>query len=185
MKNSIYTPLLLFFLVGFCIVSCNKADDTPNAPLSTGYMQFKMDGTTYRIEDYNLSSGTGTVMITNTPSIPLYQLVVVFLSSSPGGADNFSLQQLSPNPLEKKNYVYDSFNATERPVFIQVLPNQFTYVLSSSSTGNIHLTRLDTISGGKVEGTFNFNNLDYKDKSGQLISSGHTLTEGSFSIVVD
>ena len=70
-------------------------------------------------------------------------------------------------------------------MFIQILPSLYGYIFSSTSTGNINITRFDTVSGGKVEGTFSFSDLNYQDASGNLVSTNHQLTEGKFSVVVD
>ena len=153
--------------------------------VSTGYIEFKIDGEVFMIDDFNGNAGNGLVTFSNTPSLPLYQVVLTFYTASTTGSDNITLQQISQSPLEVKDYVYSSFTVNERPMFIQILPSLYGYIFSSTSTGNINITRFDTVSGGKVEGTLSFSDLNYQDASGNLVSTNHQLTEGKFSVVVD
>lgn len=185
MKNYIYVSAI--FLLTFFATGCNPEDQGNNGPkgTSTGFIEFKIDGSKYRIDDYNTNDGNGTVTFANTPSLPLYQVIIVFYTASPSGADNISLHQISQSPIEAKNYEYGDFNALERPTFIQILPSLYGYSVTTESRGNVIFTRFDTYSGGKVEGTFQLNNLNYHDKDINTISSNHNLTEGKFSVVVD
>jgi hypothetical protein len=66
-----------------------------------------------------------------------------------------------------------------------VLPPSHILTTVFSSSTNDEVAKVGTASGDSFEGTFQFSNLEYKDDQQQVISTGHTLTNGSFRVFLD
>ncbi|GAB1462290.1 hypothetical protein [Pedobacter sp.] len=173
--------VFLALVMGIALLGCKK-DKVVEEPKPTGFVEFKIDGKQFHIDDY----GTSSVLYQDDPSVSIYQIIFTFY-----GKDNLTmplLHQISNSPLSPKKYTYTGYNVNqiERPHFsFSVEGGKYIYSFSVlEGMGEIEFTRLDRHAGGKVEGKFHFTNVDYKDKDLNLLSRGHKLTDGIFSIVV-
>ena len=170
-KNAVFLAVLSAILLLGC-----KKDEVIEEPKPTGFIEFKIDGKKYKIEEN--SSAVAYDEITNA------SYVVVFGITELG--KSVTMIQSSNRTLTVGKYTYDMFNSAQVPSFVFVI-NAGANVYNFNpifDTGEIEFTRLDRHAGGKVEGKFHFTNVEYKDKDQNLISTGHKLTDGIFSIVV-
>lgn len=179
MRKNYCTNIFLFFCISSSVIACKK-EEINNNLTATGYIEFKLDGITHRVNDY----GTSAVTYSDNSSLPLYQFITAVME--PNGNEMPLLQQISNSPIALQKYTYTAYNSTQHPYFsFSVNSGNNIYVFDAvNQTGEIEFIKLDRQKGGTVQGKFFFNNLNYLDKNQNIISTAHNLTEGSFSFVI-
>jgi len=173
---------IAFTFIAFTFYGCKKETSYPVPPHS-GFIQFQLDGQQYQYYALNNSTAYGTVSFSN--SVGKHSIQVYFYATDINSAyQSVSLEQTSADSIQVKNYVYSAYSNTEFPQFTQQLVNLFRYTLTSKSTGNIQITRLDTVPGGLVQGTFNFTDLEAINQYNTVESYPHSITNGTFSVTI-
>ena len=169
----------LILLMIVCL-ACKKEPKVVAPPI-TGFIEFKIDGKKYRIDDYGISSA----ILTSNPQLPLYQFIGVY--GAIPRAEMVSIHQISNAPIEKTTYLYKGVLFPNQAQFSYVLPgSRNVYVLDVvNGLGKIEFTKMGKKSGEVVEGNFDFTGINYTDDKINVISGGHVLTEGKFSIILD
>ncbi|MCI1752382.1 MAG: hypothetical protein LKM36_05760 [Flavobacteriales bacterium] len=170
------------------IASCSKDDDAPAAPSggggtggtpSEGYIKFDLDGTTINC-DQVATAATNT----GIPGSRLFLGVAVTI----GGVWASSWSTIIPDSLSAPITI--NTGQTD-PIFTmlaihstdpQVTTDDQTYLLSTGTSGSTTFTRLDTLPGGLLEGTFSYAGVSVIDNDGTTVSTGHSITNGSFSL---
>lgn len=190
MKTSKYYIILGFALT--LLFACKKEADPNNQttqPNNTNeeFIEFKIDGSFYRIESFNSGSSIMAYATAQLLDFGSYKgLIFRFVNMSPLEIVGFSIYD-SNYPV--KNHYDISFDVNQAPIFN---PSEFGFIMSDENqfmvsvqtTGSFDFTRIDSVIGGVVEGTFNLNKLSFADSDGNPISSGHTLTEGKFKTFI-
>lgn len=67
---------------------------------------------------------------------------------------------------------------------VTVLDDDLNYDLHGTGSGSITFTRLDTVPGGRVEGTFQYTSVELLDADEDVVSTGHNFSNGSFSLSI-
>ena len=181
MKKSPFPRFLFASLVlAGLLFACKKDGITPE----TSFIEFTIDGTEYRINSTNSTlEGSHSGQYQTFPG-PQHILTMVFQSATNDKVANVTLLLNRPDSLEVKNYPNLSVGGGTQ--FAAALPDLTIYGLAAlDGAGSIELSKVATASGEAFEGTFQFTNLEYKDDQQQTISTGHTLTEGSFRVFLD
>ncbi|RAJ90822.1 hypothetical protein LX87_05451 [Larkinella arboricola] len=165
-----------------CLSACQKEAATPDAKAGgTDFIEFKLDGTLHRLEN-NVSINTSVVTLSNTPALPLYQLIHVLYSGQL--KQQATVHLISSQSIQVKKYEFSSFDVSNRPSFMFLdTPTSGYQTSGPNARGTIEITKLDTLKGGIVEGTFTLSNLDqFTQTNGiyQVLSANHKVTEGKF-----
>jgi hypothetical protein len=177
--------------------SCSKKNAVDDIISGNGdYFEFSLDGTAYHLEASVINSSDYVQSLTTFQSDTI--LDNYSFSCSLGHVKNLSdvsppssaLRITMKSPLTSGNYPllpFDASNPTDTLIaFTYLNPDSSVFIFNTgdSTSGNIVINKLNSNSGGSTEGTFNFNNVELLDKSGTLISGGHTLTAGKFKATV-
>jgi hypothetical protein len=181
------TSLLLYAFLSLLLVSsCKEKEDdaSPNDP-QEDFIEFKIDGTQYRINQTGYTAtGASTAEFIDKPDLPNYHLSVLFVSPAGATSRSVLMGMGEPTPLTLKTY-HNLPIQGQTIVFLTLLPNSFSYVMHHGSEATLTLAHLDKAKGSKVEGTFSIDRLDYKNANHDVVSSNHKLTDGKFKVTVN
>ncbi len=173
------------------ITGCTKETEITNPasqPTSNGeYIEFTISGQQYSFT----SSGSGNTLLADASAHLVdmgFQkgLIFRFIRMSPLGVVGFSAHDInypmanqytiSGDPNQMKPY-----NPSE---FGFIMEDQSQYNFTTATTGSFEFTSIDSVAGGIVEGTIQLTNLDFTDENGDVISTGHTLSNGKFKVII-
>lgn len=154
---------------------------------SSGYVQFKIDGSERRFDDYDQRTGDITLSTSPTSFNANFNT-----SLSPISNRQLTFQFKSDKPLEAKTYTLNSKNKADVLFFLETETDLTNYVYVTTlpkgaqypSYGTLELTRVDTAAGGRIEGKFSFNNLYLRDGNLKVLNYYRNVSEGSFSLPV-
>jgi len=181
---------MVFFILLFVSASCQKEDATSPAipPIVNGeYIEFRIDGHQYKITG---SAAGGTV---NADAAAMlfdsgFQkgLVFRFVNMDPLQMVGFTVYDLTfpmgnQYTISADPYQTNPYNPSE---FGFIMEDERQYIFSLATTGSFEFTSIDSVVGGIVEGIMQLTNLDLTDENGDVISSGHTLTNGKFRVII-
>jgi|GEM_PF-2985186 len=193
MKTNLNLSLYLLLCVLFSMSACKKKDTIEGVLSGNGdYIEFKLDGTTHRIETSGVNSSDYVQSVTqyqtdtalNSNSFIVTLAHVKNLSSGLPPSALFRINQeavFSPG-----NYVLPPFDISNPSdtlvtfIYVKADSSSYNFTTGPSNSGSIQLTKVNPSSGGKTEGTFSFNSVEHRDKSGNVISSNHIITDGKF-----
>lgn len=195
------TMLLLVILVGSC-----KKDDGELTPkdnellkASTNYIEYKLNGVKYRIDGFvggSYTDGFFNSRMYYIPPVGSIAMNVCWASfgieRKNGRVETATIVLGDLSPLAVKSYPYYGLGYPTDPYMSFTCSgndntgpkNENVYVVGDNSQGNIEYTRLEKKIGGRVEGKFYFTGVDLYDKDENVISTGHKITEGSFSFIM-
>lgn len=177
--KKIATFFLLFIIAGVSLSSCKK--DLGRNSSGDEYMEFKIDGVLYHMNQYQ-NSPTDFTVVTATHHGPNYgKYSLTNAAAHSPGDEGAGIIVIDNNPIMANNYTLSLQNGE---VFTYVTPDGRQFMSSASSAASINFNSIDTTMGHPVEGSFQVNNLDLLNEDGDIISSGHTLTQGSFKTKV-
>lgn len=185
-------PCLPFMLLcGLSMAACQKDNEpsgpapgsgTPVDPVDTlgEYLRFDLDGDSVRLPGYTASSSSASgfcVHVAQAYDENTEQIAQWWLSLACGyPLPLTAIYDQDPDP----NYGFSVITYTDPQDL-----TQFQYFDLAGGEGSTIFTRLDTVVGGRVEGTFSYQNVTLFDQNDSILSTGHTIMEGRFSIRVD
>jgi hypothetical protein len=204
MKTLNLTIFLVSILGLTLFSSCNKDNETkpagqnpnggsptypsPTVLHGTDYVDFKLDGNQISMNNFSYTPPKlpiGTASFASTPAIPLYQFIGMFMNAG----ENFtaSLLQLKDSvPFTLGVYSNNGMvNFNKYFSFSLITSDKKYYLPEEQSYNTIEFTRIDTIDGGKVEGTFSLTKLFLTNEDEVIFSTNHSITEGKFSLTVN
>ena len=176
-KSAIYYSIIMLTCSLF-FTSCKKDS---SSPASNNYIEFKIDGQQYRMEQNQESNGeftTGAAQHSG-PTFGKYGLIVAFGHSLSDEGAGFTL--IDAQKLTQPHYY---FTTVDGGVFTYIMPNSTQYISGATSTLTIDFSTIDTVAAGTLEGTFSATNLELQDEDGNTISTGHTLTDGKVRTII-
>jgi hypothetical protein len=188
MKTS--TNILTMFILIFIMTSCKKEADISQAiqpVVSSEYIEFTIDGRRYSIV------GSGTENTINADGAAVLTdfgfqkgLVFRFVKMNPLEMVGFSVYDYN-YPMASQYTI--SGNPNHSPLYNPsefgfVMEDSRQYIMSLSTTGAFEFTSIDSVAGAAVEGSFFLNNLQLTDKDGNTLSTGHSLTNGKFRVII-
>ena len=196
MKKQIILIALVCFL--FLFSSCiKKKGNTPNGITGMGsdYIEFKLDGTLYRIdESKNLlttgASSVSSVDDTSSSTGKKYSAAYVFSTVD----QTQDIMSATINVQDENSMAITDYNACITGsagmgfyVTLDFFDGRSNIVLPYDSliTGKLSMTNIGIVSGQKNEGTFHLENFRILQTNGQYSTATHNLTEGKFSVTVD
>lgn len=169
---------IIFLTCSIIFTSCKKDS---SSPASNNYIEFKIDGQQYRMEQDQEANGdftTGAAQHTG-PTFGKYGLTIAFghsLSDEGAGMTIIDAQKVT-----KSHYDLTTLGGN---IFTYIMPNSTQYISGASSTLTVDFSIIDTAVAGTLEGTFTATNLELQDEDGNTISTGHTLTEGKVKTII-
>ena len=165
------------FLIVFALCACKKDDAAPPAEnpdiiIPDGEITFTLDGSPVQ-----LVGGYGT--ITMAPN-NTYKLFLTASTTTSTGTLHLVTDSLVPQAITPPfssarsfRFVYSALNDTN------------TYATDTiDPLGSVFIVQLDTIINGRMEGIFSADGVNHLDEDGNVLSSGHVITAGSFSVPV-
>jgi hypothetical protein len=196
MKN-IQNFSLFFLITSLAFLGCKKDSTQPSGSLNTtnnsssDFIEFKIDGTQYRIEEiqsatansigvvgqYDSTYNSGTGLTNHIASIHFMNIM------PPNTLTDvlwtfFSNQTIAPDTFQ---YSITGGNMG-LPFFQALVQNNCAYSAIDSSSFILNITALQHQTGGKMEGIFSAGNLQLTNSNHVVLSSGHQLTDGKFSV---
>lgn len=181
---------ILFFavLLGLSVTSCSSDDDSSSI---TGgdFIEFSLDGDQYRIENFGDGRGNMTAILQNLPQFDSYKLVTSHFKVTANVNIGVSFVISDSIPLGARSYIADGSTTgglLTFPAFAFTENGEPAIRLDASvSSGVITIQHIDAQSGGRVEGTFDFEDLIQTETNGEVLSEGHRLTDGRFRMTID
>lgn len=178
-----FKATLVFAVVLLLFTGCKKEEEPKVITNGRGFIQFKLDGKQYRIDDI----GTGSLTFIKDSSIKLNAIDVIISSVRLNVGAVAFIGVNSPQEIQEK-YAYNSAELdgygptfSFRPDFSE--EKYFIANISTNSTGNVEYTQI--VGNKQVAGKFSFKNVKYYDyESDKELSENHTITDGSFSLDV-
>ena len=170
--------LFISTIVVITLMSCSKTKLESTSNSQTGdYIEFKIDGQLYRMNEQQIGPGN-TDFITGAARQEAtfggkYALQIAFGHSTQDEAVGLAVADYAK--ITKPHY---ELTLADGEMFTYIMPNSNQYMTSSTSHGSIDFTSIDTTLNHTVEATFQMTGLELWDQDGNVISSGHTLTEG-------
>lgn len=190
MKKTILVILTLATIV--LTNGCKKTEDMnpaiANSGTTTGnYIEFKIDGVQYRMDESFTNTSDFVIGAARHNQLDsLYWLSVVFGHSTSDEGATFEIYDSSS--ITKSAYTIHPYNPAVSTflegVFTYIMPTGNQYITTGDVTGTVNFTKIDTVLGQPAEGTFSFNNLELWDEDQDVLSTGHTLTDGKFKTVI-
>jgi hypothetical protein len=204
MKTRNLLPAILLITLVWSLFSCSKDEETqpaqpvlpsgnPVNPYSntvhgTDFVEFKLDGAQISLNNFTYTPPVlsfGIASITSDPAhpfFPLYQLIGQF-RSLPGSSISYIMMHLVDTiPINMSQYVFQGISAKHR-FSVSMITHEGNFLLPDANCiTTVEFSKLDTIDGGKVEGTFSMSNLNLQDDDENLISGNHSITDGRFSL---
>lgn len=185
MKNFIYQLFLSIVLISFCY-GCSKTAVNPQTNAGMGeYIEFKIDGRLYRMEEQQVGvDNTDFIIGAARPTGPTsgkYGLQIAFAHSTQD--EGAGILILDNEPVTKSHYDLNQVDFSS--MFSYIMPNRNQYMLTDLSAGSIDFTNIDTAFNHEVVATFQISNLELWDKDGNVISTGHTLTDGKIKTKIE
>lgn len=177
----------------FCILvvlasfsSCSKSDTNPQSNSATGeYIEFKIDGQLYRMEEQQIGAGNTDFIVGaarhSGPTYGKYGLTISFAHSTQD--EGASVSVIDNEPITKSHYDLSLVDFSSLVTYI--MPNGNQYMISDISAGTIDFTSIDTSLNHALDATFQITNLELWDEDGNVISTGHTLTDGKIKTKVE
>jgi hypothetical protein len=164
---------ILFTMMVIGMLSCKKQNLLNSG---TGkYIEFKIDGQQYRLEEKQISSTDFTVATAHHsgPTSGKYFFSIA-VAHSPGDEGAW-IVITDAEPITKTDY---TLNVAHGDNISYVMPDGRQYLSTSSSVATVHFSSISTAMGDPVEANFQVSNMQLFDEDGDLVSSGHTLTDG-------
>lgn len=177
--------LICLLAVALLPGACKKDDDTtPNNGVGDNdYIEFKLNDTLRQIVAGKPKSGVAFILSQTLPAPYLYLEYI----DSADGYKRATLFQFSDKKIQKKRYVYTPVNNVEYPsiVFYPRKPAANYYNTHFLwARGYMEITRMDSLPGGKIEGTFAYDSVRYLMPLGGMITDRNRITEGKFRVTL-
>jgi hypothetical protein len=158
----IIKSIISIIIIAFLIISCSKNDDNP-APITPAindsFLKAKVDGVAY-------SANANQVIVSKTANR------INIISTTANGNFSFSIY----DPAGARTYLTSEKGPVLLASFIENNFREPTYYASNCS--NVGTLTISSISDTEIAGTFSF----VGKKSGDCISTGKNITEGTFKI---
>lgn len=182
-----------FFLVIFLICSCKKEDITSPVQGPDNYLEFSIDNGVLAKMYTNIASVYFASTDPNTLVMGFqgYPKLYVTGDNFPDSTINLGItanEPITTKTYDKTNSSFGGFSL----VINDPSQSDFTVLKKfyqsdiSTSTYKIIFTTFESRVGGKIEGTFEFRNINTKDKvnNGTVLTTGHNVTQGYFKTTI-
>lgn len=202
MKKTLIALSTLFFTLS----SCHQDPNSSNCNPANGYTEFTLDGELIKIcanstvdasaiiRNYNGTYQRIEIGVNNIDGISPYYSHIHLDITSPSGSGPFILGQ--EYPFQEVFVGYDTINdGYQFPQFYISIPSNPPDEISCYTTscdtppgysGTVQFSQIDNYVGGRVKGTFSYENLCYhtSDYPPTIISTGHNVTNGTFETTI-
>lgn len=184
-SNSIFRLLTICFLLFFAS-SCDNDSDSSDSDSDSGssnsdcFFEFTLDGVSYSSNDCISSTIVYPVgmddLIVFGANLTNNEIGVWLAGFSILVHANETLPFQLQYPLESSSDGVNDFNL--------IFDTNSIFATGDNTEGSFTITELAQ-SDGWIEGDFEFTDMDEQNKNTEVISTGHTITNGHFRLKVD